>query len=68
MSDKWLTTPEAAQLTGYTSDHVRRLIALGKIEGQKRGRDWLVKQSSLLAHVRKAGKLGAKRGPKKTAS
>lgn len=64
MTDKWLTTLEAARLTGYTSDHVRRLIALGKIEGLKRGRDWLVKQSSLLSHVRKVSKLGAKRGPK----
>jgi excisionase family DNA binding protein len=64
MTDKWLTTRQAAKLAGYHRDHILRLIADGNIKATKWGRDWQVDQASLLAHVRKVEKLGAKRGPK----
>jgi excisionase family DNA binding protein len=64
MTDEWLTTQQAAQLTGYHRDHIRRLILAGKVKAQKWGRDWQVDRADLLAYVRKAEKLGAKRGPK----
>jgi hypothetical protein len=63
MSD-WITTAEAAQISGYHPKHVRRLILTGKVKGQKFGPTWQVSRVSLLAHIRKAEKLGAKRGPK----
>jgi len=56
--------PEAAELSGYHVDHVRRLVLSGKIKAQKFGRDWQVSRKSLLDYVHKAAKLGAKRGPK----
>jgi excisionase family DNA binding protein len=38
----WLTTQEAATLSGYDIQHVRRLAREGKIDAVKRGRDWAV--------------------------
>ncbi len=64
MAEEWITTTEAAELSGYHVDHVRRLILAGKVKAQKFGRDWQVDRASLLAYIRKAEKLGEKRGPK----
>lgn len=64
MAETWITTVEAAELTGYHLVHIRRLIIADKVKGRKFGPLWQVERSSLLAYVRKAEKLGAKRGPK----
>ena len=61
---EWITTVEAARLTGYTADYIRRLIRSGKLKGRKWGRDWQVSKAGLLAHKRSAEKQGNKRGPK----
>jgi excisionase family DNA binding protein len=58
--DQWVTTTEAARLTGYNAEHVRRLIRGEKIEAIKWGRDWLVNKESLLSYIKAEG-----RGPKK---
>ena len=63
MSD-WITTAEAAELSGYHRDHILRLITNKQIKAQKFATVWQVDQVSLLAYLRKAKKLGAKRGPK----
>jgi excisionase family DNA binding protein len=63
----WITTQEAAKLTGYHPEHVRRLIKAGKVKGRKWARDWLVDRPSLQAYVRRVGALGRKRGPKRPA-
>ena len=62
--DDWITTAEAVKLSGYTLYHVRYLLNTGEVKGEKWGREWKVSQASLLTHIRKAEKLGAKRGPK----
>jgi excisionase family DNA binding protein len=63
--DDWITTTEAAEISGYHVEYVRKLIKSDKVKGRKVwGREWQVSRSSLLAHIAKAGKLGAKRGPK----
>ncbi len=61
---EWITTKEAAQLTGYTPVHIRRLVSAGKIKGQRWGRDWQIDRQSLMTYIRIAEKLGEKRGPK----
>ena len=61
---EWITTKEAAELSGYHMKHIRRLILAGKVKGRKVSIVWLVDRASLLSYVRKAEKLGAKRGPK----
>lgn len=64
MPTGYITTAEAAQLTGYTKDYIRRLIKGEKVKGQLWGRSYMVSRASLLAHKRKSEKLGAKRGRK----
>jgi excisionase family DNA binding protein len=62
--DDWITTAEAARLSGYTLQRVRQLIAAGEVKGQRFGQVWQVSRRSLLAYAKRAAKLGAKRGPK----
>jgi excisionase family DNA binding protein len=38
----WITTAEAAELTGYDPAHIRWLIRENRIKGKKFGRDWMV--------------------------
>jgi len=64
MADNWITTSEAAQISGYHPDHIRRLIRGSSIKAQKFGIVWQVSRVSLMAYVDKAEALGAKRGPK----
>ena len=64
MAQEWITTAEAAQISGYHPKHVRRLILSGKVKGQKFGPTWQVSLGSLLAHIHRVEKMGAKRGPK----
>ena len=65
MATDWITTAEAAELSGYTLYHLRYLIKVGKVKAKKWGREWQVSRKSLLAYVGQVGKLGSKRGPKK---
>jgi len=61
---EWITTAEAAELTGYSSVTFRWLVREGKIKGQKRGRDWFLDKKSVLAYVEKMENLGtAKHDP-----
>jgi len=54
----WITTREAAALTGYTTAYIRQLAIRGRVEAQKVGRDWLISRESLLAYKRKMDALG----------
>lgn len=63
---EWITTAEAVELTSYTLYHLRYLIKIGKVKGQKWGREWQVDRRSLLAYVKVAEKMGKKRGPKRS--
>jgi excisionase family DNA binding protein len=62
--DDWITTAEAVTLSGYHVDHLRELAREGKIKAQKWGREWQISRASLLDHIRRVEKMGAKRGPK----
>jgi excisionase family DNA binding protein len=64
MPQKWITTRQAAEISGYHPKHIPRLIKTGKIKARKFGDVWQVDRVSLLAYLRKAEKLGEKRGPK----
>ena len=37
---EWITTKEAAELTGYTPSYIREAISRGRLDAQKIGRDW----------------------------
>lgn len=66
MMTEWITTKEAAELSGYHSEYVRQLIREGKIGAQKFGEVWQVNRKSLLDYVSAAkestdGRYGSKR-------
>lgn len=63
--EEWITTKQAAKLSGYRVDYIQELLREGKIKGQKWVRDWQVSRASLLAFIREAERKGEKRGPKK---
>ena len=63
--DDWITTQEAAELSGYHPEHLRRLLKSGDIEGRKVSIVWLIKRRSLLDYIAHAEQSGDKRrGPK----
>ena len=57
----WITTGDAAALTGYARGTVRRLAGRGLVEAVKVGRDWLVNRESLLAYKGRMEALGRER-------
>jgi excisionase family DNA binding protein len=63
----WITTLEAAELTGYDAAHIRRLIRQGRVVGKKFGRDWWVNRDNIETYAESMKKLGpAKHDPWRT--
>jgi len=61
ITEGWVTTDEAASLTGYSISYMRQMAQSKRIEARKVGRDWLVNLSSLLAHKAEMDRLGAEK-------
>jgi excisionase family DNA binding protein len=60
----WITTAEAAELTGYSAPYMRQLVKKGRIKGRKVSRDWLLNRESLLRYKARMDALGtAKHNP-----
>jgi excisionase family DNA binding protein len=57
---QYITSREAALELGFTTDHVRKLLQTGKIQGEKLGRNWILPISELR-------KIRRKRFPKEKA-
>jgi excisionase family DNA binding protein len=47
----WVTVQEAAKISGYHPEHIRRLIREGAIKARKFSIVWQVNRESLLAYV-----------------
>jgi len=63
---EWITTKEAAELTGYSPVTLRQFVREGRINGRKRGRDWFLDRKSVLAYVEEMKRLGtAKHDPRR---
>ncbi|CAG1013654.1 hypothetical protein ANAEL_04764 [Anaerolineales bacterium] len=62
--DDWLTTYDAARVSGYNPDYIRQLIRSNKVVGRKWGPSWQVSRQSLEAYIKNAEKLGERRGAK----
>lgn len=45
----WITTAEAAELSGYSPAHVRRLANRDLVEARKLAHAWLVERENLYA-------------------
>ncbi len=65
MSDDWITTAEAAKISGYHPEHIRRLMRQHRIAGRKFGIVWQVYRQSLVSYMDEIKGKGERRGPKK---
>ena len=57
----WITTNEAAELTGYTPHYIRMLAREAALPAVKAGRDWLVSREAALAWREKMDALGSEK-------
>jgi excisionase family DNA binding protein len=65
MAEEWLTTEQAAELSGYHPYYLRELVREGKVEAQKFGPVWQISKTSLQTYLVSAEKSGDKRrGPR----
>ena len=62
--DDWITTADAAEISGYHVEYIRKLIAARKINARKWMRDWQVSRKSLEHYLAQMQNKGEKRGPK----
>ena len=66
MAETWITTEQAAELSGYHVIYLLDLLRSGKVKGRKFGPIWQVSRASLLEYVNEAKKSEDKRrGPKR---
>jgi hypothetical protein len=49
---EWLTVNEAAKVSGYHPEHIRRLVRQGSVEAKKFSIVWMVSKDSLLNYIR----------------
>ena len=65
MPEEWITTQEAAELSGYNIVYLRQLIRGKQIEGRKWGPVWQVNRQSIVDYLEAAQQSNDKRhGPK----
>jgi len=50
-NDEWLSVSEAAEISGYHPEYIRRLIRDGEIEARKFSIVWQVKRESLDTYI-----------------
>lgn len=60
----YLTTPQAAERTGFSKTYLTQLLRKGILEGFRLGRDWLIYTDSLERFLSTERKPGPK-GPRK---
>jgi excisionase family DNA binding protein len=64
---EFLTTQDAHEQTGYTIQHLIRLLKEGKIEGKRFGRLWAIDPDSLQDYLEQARVSDdGRRGPRKS--
>jgi excisionase family DNA binding protein len=63
----YLTTPQAAERTGFSKTYLTQLLRKGVLEGFRLGRDWLIYADSLERFLATERKPGPK-GPRKKAT
>jgi excisionase family DNA binding protein len=62
--DDWLTTEEAAKMSGYHIEYVRRLARSGIVTARKWGHEWMVDRQSFQEYLASEKKPGPKPGSK----
>jgi excisionase family DNA binding protein len=49
--DELITLGEAAELSGLSADHLRRLVRQGKLWGKKIGRNWVTTAKAVQEYI-----------------
>ncbi len=62
--EEWLTTYEAARISNYELDYIRKLIRSNTLVGRKWGQSWQVSRQSLMDFMQERETQGQKRGRK----
>jgi len=57
----FVTADEAAEISGYHVNYIRRLMRAQKIKGRKAGLVWLIERESLHAYLERIQALGAQK-------
>jgi len=57
----WLTAAEAAHLTGYNIQYIRRLVRTKKVKSKKWGREWMISGVSLFSYKGDSKRRGPRR-------
>ncbi len=52
IGEDWLTTEDAARLSGYSQAYMRQLAQRKRVPALKAGRDWLLNREALLEYTR----------------
>lgn len=58
---EWITTEEAAAVSGFHPEYIRRLAKAGKIGAEKKGRDWWIDRDKLRSYLAAVEALGPKK-------
>lgn len=58
---EWITSSEAAQVSGYDVQWIRRLARAGRIGAERKGRDWWIDRDKFQAYLAAMTELGNKR-------
>ncbi len=58
---EWITTDEAAEISGYHPEYVRYLAREGRIGAEKKGRDWWIDRDKLREYLATVQALGTKK-------
>lgn len=67
MAEEWITTADAAEMSGYHVNYIRYLVRLGDVQARKFGPTWQVNRQSLINYLESAKSAIDKRwGPKKS--
>jgi hypothetical protein len=61
VTTEWITTTEAAKLSGYHPERLRELVRDGKVKARKFGIVWQVDMGSLLNYLKAAMNSGDRR-------
>lgn len=64
MPSEWITIAEAARLSGYHKDTLRKLASQGRIKGRKFVTVWQINRASLQSYLKRVEMMGEKRGRK----
>lgn len=65
MSKEWITSKEAAELSGYHPEYLRELVRTNKVDGRKFGIVWQINKQSLLTYLKDSTESeDGRRGPK----